>query len=97
MLAPTSPVDPASASTTGEIGLDTLATGRSATVSTVLAAAHAPDAARWLAEIGFVAGERVTILTRARPGGDPLMVRIGHSAFALRRWEAGCVRVAPDQ
>ncbi len=70
-------------------------TGAPATVASVGPAPHEPQAARWLAEIGFIAGEPVSILTRARPGGDPLMVRIGQSAFALRRWEAQCVRVVP--
>ncbi len=78
------------------IDLDALGTERPATVRAVVTAAHAPQSGRWLAEIGFVPGERVTVLTRAWPGGDPLMVRVGHSAFALRRWEARCVFVVPD-
>jgi ferrous iron transport protein A len=35
------------------------------------------------------------VLTRGRPGGDPLAVRVGHSTFALRRVEAACVQVRP--
>ncbi len=50
---------------------------------------------RWLEEIGFIAGEPVMVLRRALPGGDPLLVRIGASSFALRRAEAACVRVEP--
>lgn len=57
--------------------------------------AHAPAWARWLGEIGCFPGEPVTVLARAVPGGDPLVVRIGHSTFALRRAEAACIRVAP--
>ena len=34
------------------------------------------------------------LITRGLPGGDPLVVRIGQSTFALRRAEAACVRVA---
>ncbi|MGE0313960.1 MAG: ferrous iron transport protein A [Lautropia sp.] len=90
------PLPDARAAGRAAIDLDALQTGRTATVDAVDAAAHAPDAARWLAEIGFVPGERVTVLTRAWPGRDPLMVRVGHSAFALRRWEARCIRVVPD-
>jgi len=55
----------------------------------------APDAlerARWLGEIGFVPGEPLMVMLRGY-GGDPLVVRIGASTFALRRSEAACVRV----
>ena len=50
---------------------------------------------RRLAEIGFIAGEQVRIISRGVPGGTPLAVRIGTSTFALRRHEARCVRVVP--
>jgi ferrous iron transport protein A len=42
---------------------------------------------RRLIELGFVAGERVEVLTQARPGGDPFVLRIGDTTFALRRRE----------
>lgn len=48
-----------------------------------------------LEEIGFLPGERLVVMARAQPGGDPLAVRVGHSTFALRRAEAACVRVRP--
>lgn len=58
-----------------------------------------PEAdAQWpqrLEEIGFLPGERVLVLRRGLPGGEPLAVRIGHSTFALRRNEASCVQVRP--
>jgi ferrous iron transport protein A len=57
--------------------------------------AHAPAWAQWLEEIGCFPGEPVAVLARGVPGGDPLVVRIGHSTFALRRAEAACIRVAP--
>jgi ferrous iron transport protein A len=58
------------------------------------AAAGQPDErARQLMDIGFVPGEWVTVLTRAWPGGDPMVVRVGQSRFALRRAEAACVQV----
>ena len=53
----------------------------------------APEWGRWLEEIGFIPGERVTLMARGMPGGDPLMVRVGDSTFALRRAEAACVQV----
>jgi ferrous iron transport protein A len=55
-----------------------------------------PDVAHWAAwleEIGFLPGERVSVTVRGLPGGDPLVVRVGSSTFALRRAEAACVRL----
>ena len=57
------------------------------------AAGQPADRAGQLADIGFTAGETVTVLARAWPGGDPLVVRVGASRFALRRAEAACVQV----
>lgn len=59
----------------------------------VVAPAGAPDWAGRLAEIGFLSGEQVQVLSRGVPGGEPLAVRVGTSTFALRRAEAACVRV----
>lgn len=73
--------------------LDQLPGGRSARVRAVLAPAAAADWARWLAEIGFLPGETVTLLSHARPGSGPLVVRVGQSTFALRRAEAACIQV----
>jgi ferrous iron transport protein A len=57
----------------------------------------APDApAEWLEQLrdlGFVPGERVAVLRRGFPGGDPLVVRVGASTYALRRAEAACVQL----
>ena len=41
-----------------------------------------------LLELGFIAGERVEVITEARPGRDPFVVRVGSTQFALRRCEA---------
>jgi ferrous iron transport protein A len=49
--------------------------------------------ARLLADMGFAAGERVCVLRRGALGGDPLVVRVGSSTYALRRAEAACVHV----
>ncbi|MET0290768.1 MAG: FeoA family protein [Steroidobacteraceae bacterium] len=46
-----------------------------------------------LIEIGFVPGEAVEVIGEARPGGDPLAVRVGGTCFALRRREASAVFV----
>ena len=74
--------------------LDHASIGCALTVQQVEAPQLAPEWARWLEEIGFIAGERVMLMARGLPGGDPLVVRIGQSTFALRRAEAACVRVA---
>jgi ferrous iron transport protein A len=75
--------------------LDSIALRQPHRVIEVQVPAHAPEWARWLAEIGFLPGEPVAVLARGAPGGDPLVVRVGHSTFALRRAEAACVHVEP--
>jgi ferrous iron transport protein A len=62
-------------------------------VVAVQAPPGAPEWARWLEEIGFIAGEPVMLMARGALGGDPLVVRVGQSTFALRRAEAACVLV----
>ena len=52
-----------------------------------------PELAQQLEDIGFIPGEQVTVLRRSLLG-DPLMVRIGSSTFALRRAEAQLIEVA---
>jgi len=74
--------------------LDLASIGQALTVQQVQAPPAAPEWARWLEEIGFIVGEHVMLMARGRPGGDPLVVRIGQSTFALRRAEAACVCVA---
>lgn len=71
--------------------------GRGAVIVRVVAPAQAPEWALRLAEIGFIPGERVKVTARGRPGGDPLAVRVGSSTFALRRAEAACIEVTPDE
>ncbi len=47
--------------------------------------------ARRLRELGFVAGERVEVVTTGPFGAEPLLVQIGFTRFALRRSEAARV------
>ena len=75
--------------------LDLAQIGDALTVQQVQSPPAAPEWARWLEEIGFIVGEQVMLMTRGLPGGDPLVIRVGQSTFALRRAEAACVRVAP--
>jgi ferrous iron transport protein A len=75
------------------IPLAALALHQPAHVVALAPPAAAPEWGQWLTEIGFIPGEPVRLLARARPGGDPLVVRIGDSTFALRRAEALCIQV----
>jgi ferrous iron transport protein A len=77
------------------IALDGAGTGLECRVLSVKAPEGLPEWARWLGEIGFLPGERVTVTNRSPWGGDPMVVRIGQSTFALRRAEAACVQVEP--
>jgi ferrous iron transport protein A len=48
---------------------------------------------RQLEDIGFLPGETVSLLRRGFMGGEPLLVRIGTSTFALRQAEARLVEL----
>ncbi|MEO8411345.1 MAG: FeoA family protein [Propionivibrio sp.] len=74
--------------------LDRAVIGQALIVQDVSAPQAAPEWVRWLEEIGFIHGEQVMLMARAMPGGDPLVIRVGQSTFALRRAEAACIRVA---
>ncbi|WP_191851250.1 MULTISPECIES: FeoA family protein [Stenotrophomonas] len=50
---------------------------------------HANDAiARRLRELGFVKGEEVRLVAKGPLGGEPLLVQVGFTRFALRISEA---------
>lgn len=73
--------------------LDRARIGEALTVIRVSAPDNAPEWTRWLEEIGFLPGEQVRLMAKAIPGGDPMVVRVGQSTFALRRAEAACIEV----
>lgn len=73
--------------------LDQAPNGRVYTVRHVHSDPRAPERARQLEEIGFYPGEQVMVMARGFPGGDPLVVRIGESTFALRGAEAACIQI----
>jgi ferrous iron transport protein A len=83
------------ANASGAQALADAATGKVFEIVDIAAPAETPDWALRLQEIGFIVGERVQILRRSMPGGDPLAIRISDSTFALRRAEAACVLVRP--
>ena len=76
--------------------LDRLGAKKPARVVRVNALAHALPVARQLEEIGFIPGERVQVLSKALFGGDPMVVRVGVSTFALRRTEAQLIEIVPE-
>lgn len=50
---------------------------------------HSPDIiSQRLRDLGFVPGEPVRVVARAPWGGDPLLIHIGSTRFALRQAEA---------
>jgi len=83
----------------GTISLSALSPGTFATVVRVGARAlNASALERRLVELGFVSGEHIEVLTQAHPGGDPFVVRVGTTTFALRRREVETVwvEIAPS-
>jgi ferrous iron transport protein A len=70
--------------------------GSTATVAAVHDVQANDAIARRLRELGFVAGEPVRVVTRGPFGGDPLLVQIAGTRFALRRVEAARVQLVPE-
>ena len=75
--------------------LSDLSLGARALVSHVDEHAPADLIAARLRDIGFVAGEPVRIVAAGPVGGDPLLVQVGFTRFALRHGEASRVMVQP--
>jgi ferrous iron transport protein A len=73
--------------------LDQLSNNITKRVKHVETFAELPEISFQLEEIGFIPGEKVTILRRNLIGGDPLMVRVGLSTFALRKKEASLIQL----
>jgi ferrous iron transport protein A len=96
MLTPQTHI-PAPAST--DIRLTELSIGtRARVVSVASADAATPvELGRRLAELGFLPGEAVRIVARGLMARAPIAVRIGTGTFALRLFEAACIRVCPEQ
>jgi ferrous iron transport protein A len=86
-------------SVSADIPLAELAPGASARVVSVTGAdSKAPsEVSRRLAELGFLPGEAVRIVARGLLARAPIAVRIGTGTFALRLFEAACIRVCPEQ
>ncbi|NRR31033.1 ferrous iron transport protein A [Oxalobacteraceae bacterium] len=81
------------------ITLDALAVGASGTVTKVAQGTPGDDVAglaRRLMELGFVPGEKIRMLKRGMPGGEPLAIKVGSSTFALRRFEAALISIQTE-
>jgi ferrous iron transport protein A len=68
----------------------------SGTVRAVEAVSAGDPIARRLTELGFVPGETVRLIAHGPMGGDPLLVQVGFTRFALRRSEADRVRLMEE-
>jgi len=83
----------------GTLSLSVLSPGATASVVSVGKGAGRGDTftpiERRLIELGFVHGEHVEVIAQAMPGGDPFVVRVGTTTFALRRREVESVWVEP--
>lgn len=75
------------------MNLTQLAVGQSADVIAIDAHGDADVISRRLLELGFVAGESVQCVAAAPWGGDPMLVQVGFTRFALRRSEAQRIRI----
>lgn len=64
-----------------------------ATVDSVQDVGADDNIARRLRELGFIQGEQVEIVAAGPMGGEPLLVQIGFTRFALRRSEAARVHL----
>ncbi len=76
--------------------LSELANGATAVIHEVEDANLNDSISRRLRDLGFVRGEPVRIVAQGPIGGDPLLVQIGYTRFALRRAEAARVQVIPE-
>jgi ferrous iron transport protein A len=82
-----------------DIQLTDLGVGKRARVVSVSAVDGTTpvELGRRLAELGFLPGEAVRVVARGLMARAPIAVRIGTGTFALRLFEAACVRVCPEQ
>src|ERR1700677_388482 len=87
------------AASTRDMKLTDLKTGATARVVSVGSAdAAAPqELGRRLAELGFLPAEAVRVVARGFLPREPIAVRVGTGTFALRLFEAACIRVCPEQ
>ena len=76
--------------------LSELSKGASAVVDLVHDAHAADPIAQRLRDLGFVDGEPVRVVAIGPMGGDPVLIQIGYTRFALRRAEAARISVRTE-
>ena len=76
--------------------LSQLAAGKEAWVMAVTPTSGADAIALRLLDLGFVPGEAVRCVALAPFGGDPMLVQIGFTRFALRASEAARILITVD-
>jgi ferrous iron transport protein A len=81
---------------TTPVRLSDLPKGAPAVVDRVEDAHVSDPIAQRLRDLGFVDGEPVQVVAVGPMGGDPLLVQIGFTRFALRRAEAHRVSVRSE-
>lgn len=74
--------------------LSVLKLNQEAVVVSVMDELQGDVLSRRLRELGFVEGESVKLVAKAPFGGDPVLIQIGHTKFALRLNEAKRVKVS---
>lgn len=50
-----------------------------------------------LETLGFVPGEKVEVITKGVFGGDPILVQLGFTRFALRKIEAEKIEISQTE
>ncbi|EPJ3694082.1 FeoA family protein [Acinetobacter baumannii] len=50
-----------------------------------------------LESLGFVPGTRVEVITKGVFGGDPILIQIGFTRFALRKAEAEIIEIQVEE
>ena len=76
--------------------LSQLPVGNEARVLAVTPQGDADAIATRLLDLGFVPGEVVRCVALAPFGGDPLLVQVGFTRFALRTSEAARIAISVD-
>ena len=78
------------------LNLNQAPVGLNLTIDQLRVPEDAQDWQPWLEEIGFLPGEQVTVRRRSLLRKGAVVVRVGHSTFALHPEEAACVWVVAD-
>lgn len=75
------------------LNLNQAPVGRDLVIRQLRVPDDAQDWRPWLEEIGFLSGEHVTVRRRSLLRKGAVVVRVGHSTFALHPEEAACILV----